>query len=233
MKALIFDFGGTLDTNGVHWSEKFFDAYLKIGIPITKEEFNQAYCSAEPEVENFIFTDSSFKDVLQKQICLQVDYLAEHNKLFPFLKKNLLAQRVADLCYKDVKMELSKSKELLILLKSEYKLGIISNFYGNLEYVLKEFNINEYFDVVIDSGNLGYKKPDKRIFKELISKLNGNTEDIIMVGDSYSRDIVPAKLFGCKTVWLNLKSWEKPNEISSADFIINDLARLKDIISSI
>ncbi|MGE5680688.1 MAG: HAD family hydrolase [Bacillota bacterium] len=230
MKGIIFDFGGTLDTNGIHWSEKFYDAFRNVGIPLNKEEYNKAYCLAEPEVENFIYSNTSFLEVLKTQIRLQTEYLSEFNKLFFFIKKSVLVQMVSEMCYKDVKNVVLTVKDLLRLLKENYRLGVISNFYGNLDYVLKELKLDSYFEVITDSGVTGYRKPDTRIFKDMISKFSVEPEELLIVGDSYFKDIIPAKLIGCKTAWLDVKSWEEPEDYSKADYIIHDLKDLKVLL---
>ncbi|MBI3765652.1 MAG: hypothetical protein HY277_04010, partial [Ignavibacteriales bacterium] len=37
MKAVLFDFGGTIDTDGVHWSEKFWEYYQQFGVGVEKK----------------------------------------------------------------------------------------------------------------------------------------------------------------------------------------------------
>ena len=34
MKAILFDFGGTIDTDGVHWSEKYWDLYEQFSVGV-------------------------------------------------------------------------------------------------------------------------------------------------------------------------------------------------------
>ena len=47
IKAIIFDYGGTLDTGGVHWSDVIYGAWRSAGLDISREDFNDAYVSAE------------------------------------------------------------------------------------------------------------------------------------------------------------------------------------------
>ena len=39
IRAILFDYGGTLDTLGVHWREKFWDAYLQAVVTILKSDY--------------------------------------------------------------------------------------------------------------------------------------------------------------------------------------------------
>ncbi|MDE6803133.1 MAG: HAD family hydrolase, partial [Muribaculaceae bacterium] len=50
IKGLIFDYGGTLDSGGDHWSEVIWSAYQKAGIAVSKPEFRVAYVHAEREL---------------------------------------------------------------------------------------------------------------------------------------------------------------------------------------
>ena len=45
--TLLFDFGGTLDTAGCHWGKFLWYAYKRNGIPVTEEQFREAYVHAE------------------------------------------------------------------------------------------------------------------------------------------------------------------------------------------
>lgn len=230
MKGVIFDFGGTLDTNGIHWSEKFYDVYLNTGIPLEKKIFEKAYLKAEPEVGNYITAGSMFSDVLKAQVNLQFDFLAEEVRLFSFLKKSAVTSRIVNECYNDVLAVVAISREVLEQLKGKYSLGIVSNFYGNLETVLKEFELFGYFDSIIDSKCAGVKKPDPEIYKMVLSSMNLSAGECVMIGDSYNSDIIPAKLAGMHTIWLKGRSWEKPEDQKKADRIINSIEEIKEIL---
>ena len=45
--ALLFDYGGTIDSNGLHWSEVIWKAYQAEDVPVSKESFRSAYVHAE------------------------------------------------------------------------------------------------------------------------------------------------------------------------------------------
>ena len=46
LKACLFDFGGTLDSDGVTWQDRFYAPYEKHGIQVDREAFRQAFYSA-------------------------------------------------------------------------------------------------------------------------------------------------------------------------------------------
>lgn len=233
MKAVLFDFGGTLDTNGIHWSEKFRLAYDEAGLEITKKDYNEAYVKAEPQMYVEVKKDDDFLATLSKQAFLQLSYL-EANKNYSFPGgADGASKMVAEKCYADVLEVVKKVKEILKGLSKNYSLGVVSNFYGNLEASLKGIDIDKFFDVMIDSTVIDIRKPDPGIFKYALDKLKILPENAVVVGDSYERDIRPAKLLNCKTIWLDVSSWTRPEETGAADLIINNIVEIKEIIDKL
>ena len=135
--------------------------------------------------------------------------------------------QVVSLLYADVRKETSKSREVLLQLKQQYPLVLVSNFYGNISTVLKEMGMDSLFDNIIESAVVGVRKPDPKIFTLGVEALQMVPEEVTVVGDSYDKDIVPAKQAGCQTVWLKGKGWtdEEPDG-KAADRIISQLDEL-------
>ena len=230
-KAILFDFGGTLDTNGIHWSEKFRTAYNEANLGIQLDDFNEAYINAEPQMYTEVKRNDDFFTTIQKQAYLQLNYLEKNNNYsFPSSAAEF-SKIIAEKCYKEV-LEVTKSVKNLLteLKKKDFKLGVVSNFYGNLESSLKSLEIAHFFDVLIDSTLVDVRKPDPKIFEIAINNLKATPEKTAVVGDSYERDVKPAKTFNCKTIWLDVSSWTKPEETNSADFIVKDIMEIKEII---
>ena len=230
MKAVLFDFGGTIDTNGIHWSEKFWDVYQKHFVPVSKPDYEKAYVFAENNITRQIKPGFDFKQTLEKQIQFQIEYLVKMN-LLADIDPNALVGELTDLCYYDVTNTINETRKYLDELYESYPLGIISNFYGNLDTVLKEFSIDKYFTSIVDSEIIGIKKPDPKIFIYSLAEMNISPGDAWMIGDSYDRDIQPAKKAGIKTIWLDGRSWRRPAVTTDADFIIASLSELNKIIN--
>jgi putative hydrolase of the HAD superfamily len=230
MEAILFDFGGTLDTNGVHWSEKFWEIYRKYRIPVTKDEYEEAYIASEKKMSGLVCKEDDMMATLSNQVNLQFEYLHNKKKINEYMQ---LADSVINSCYLEVIETLKITDNVLRQLKSNYKLGVVSNFYGNLESVLKSLSIEKYFDTIIDSAVVKVSKPDPNIFQVALYWLNTTPANAIVIGDSYDRDIMPAKKIGCKTVWLDGKSWNKPDNTSDADIVVHSINNLVDIVKSI
>jgi putative hydrolase of the HAD superfamily len=230
MKALLFDFGGTLDTNGVHWSEKFWDVYSKCNVPFSKKEFERAYVEAEPAMNSGIIAASDgLLTTLEKQITLQWNLLAQsHNEIKP--NDRTMISRIAGECFFEVRETVGSIQPLLYSCQKKYLLGIVSHFYGNLTAVCRELCIDIYFHSFIDSAVVGARKPDPKIFQLAIDSLHALPAETYVVGDSYDRDIVPAKTIGCVAIWLCGQSWNRPGDTSCADYVISSLDELKTLL---
>lgn len=77
----------------------------------------------------------------------------------------------------------SGMKDLLVDLKKNYKLGIISNTTIFESVVLDKWGIKDLFDVVSFSYKIGSKKPDKKIFDVTLEKLGISSEEVVFVDD--------------------------------------------------
>lgn len=228
-KALLFDFGGTLDNDGIHWSEKFYEVYNHFHIPVSKENFREAFVYSERTIANIIKPDFNLKQTLNMQIKYQLEHL--QNKFYLSDVFTLILDELTEYCYRSVVQNAKISKEILEQLAPEYLLGVISNFYGNVETVLEELSLKKYFTSIVDSAVVGIRKPDTQIFNVALKELGVNPAEAIVIGDSYGNDIAPAKLLGCNTIWINNKGWKNPEEICSADRIIKSIKELPDILN--
>ena len=78
---------------------------------------------------------------------------------------------------------------------------------------------------------VGVRKPDPRIFQLGVEALGLAPHEVAVIGDSYSKDIIPAKSIGCHTVWFKGIGWtdEQPDS-SAADAIIHSFNALVDVL---
>lgn len=231
IKTIIFDYGGTLDTDGIHWSEKFWEAYLNFNVPVEKKDFRDAFVYSERKIVNIIRPEFNLKKTYETQLHYQMEYLKNINSLSEI---NLgLIEEMTMYTLKSVLKNIEYSKIVLSLLYKNYNLGLISNYYGNLETILTEVELKKYFKSVIDSAVAGVRKPDKKIFKLALEEMKADPDETIVVGDSYGNDIAPAKELGCSTMWLEGKGWSESIDTSRADIKIKSIKELPDIIKNL
>lgn len=229
-KGYIFDYGGTLDTAGCHWGKMLWHAYERQSIPVTEEQFREAYVFAERTLGKnpIIQTDYTFRKTLEVKLRIEFEYLQAKGYLCNsnFCLASMQAAVLDDL-YERVRTITAQSKEVLVKLKESYPIILVSNFYGNLPVVLEEFGLSGLFNTVVESAVVGIRKPDTRIFQLGVDALGLPPEEITVVGDSISKDIAPARRLGCQTVWIKGEGWtDQPEDTSMADRIISDLTEI-------
>jgi FMN hydrolase / 5-amino-6-(5-phospho-D-ribitylamino)uracil phosphatase len=227
VKGLLFDYGGTIDTNGLHWGAVLWEQYQKNRIPVDKASFAKAYSYGERAlaIHPLVKPTHRFYDVLLLKIWQQ----------FAFLKQQgcsvdaRFAEVIAADCAEFARTTVEKAKPVLNILVEKFPLVMVSNFYGNLEAVLDDFGIKLYFNQIVESAVVGVRKPDPAIYEKGVTALGLAPEECAVIGDSYAKDIVPGKTLGCKTVWLNVEGWDdtpRPTAMSLADWEITDFAQL-------
>ena len=96
IKGIIFDYGGTIDSRGDHWSEILWDGYNVAGIPVSKEDFRDCYVHAERELAKLkhILPHHNFYDLLLIKVKIELEYLVKEGILVA-ANVDDYAQRVA------------------------------------------------------------------------------------------------------------------------------------------
>lgn len=229
-KTIIFDYGATLDTNGIHWYHIFAKEHLKYNSFLADEQLRDAYVYGERQIAatRSIKSINNFLDTLLIKVDLQFDFLYNNGMIKQEHRKT---KEIANSCYDFAKQNTSKVCPMLEKLQQEYKIGLVSNFYGNLDEVLKDFSLFDCFDDVIESAVVGISKPDKRLWQYALDRLKAQPSNTIVVGDSYKKDIMPTKQLGCSTIWLKGMGWQgNPTNTSFADEIITDIMQVEKIL---
>lgn len=234
IKGIIFDYGGTIDTNSRHWAEVLWSKYVEINVPTDKEPFREAYVYGERAMAKhpYVKPEHNFYDVLDIKTRLQMDFLYESGKMTE--PKDILygyAKQITDLCYRYVLDVLKSTRPVVETLSKKYKLVLVSNFYGNINTILEDFKLISYFDSIIESSVVGVRKPDPAIYQLGVDAMGYKAESVLVVGDSFSKDVVPAKAVGCQVAWLKGEGWggEVIDE-TLPDVIITDLPQLLELV---
>lgn len=219
IKGYIFDYGGTLDTGGQHWGKVIWHAYERQQVPVTEEAFRAAYVHAERTLGKnpIIQPDFTFRRTLEEKIRIELEFLG-----LPQYQQTVVDDLYALTC-----KETSKSRQVLLQLKQQYPMVLVSNFYGNIATVLKEFKLDGIFDTIIESAVVGVRKPDPQIFTLGVEALGMRPDEVVVVGDSMDKDIIPASKAGCHTVWFKGEGWTNdPVDESAAEKVITDLTQI-------
>jgi putative hydrolase of the HAD superfamily len=95
------------------------------------------------------------------------------------------------------------TEEMLATLKTRYPLGLLSNFTHPpaAQAILDGLGITPFFDVVLISGEVGYRKPHELVFRLLLERLGVEPGELAYVGDDPEPDIDGAWSIGIQPVW--------------------------------
>jgi FMN phosphatase YigB (HAD superfamily) len=235
MRAILFDFGGTLDGPS-HWLDRFLTYYRASGLSLSRDELDSAYAYATQRTydNSARFREYGLDRLVEYLVGAQLDCLLEKGPLKvrgmlgrSDARKSQIVEQISGGFVGETARGLERSGQVLRTLKSRFSLGVVSNFYGNLDHVLTDAGIAELFGVIADSTRLGFFKPDVRIFKEALRKLGVVPGDAVMVGDSLEKDCAPARSLGLKTVWVRSPGAHVRGDEAMADYQISTLDELE------
>lgn len=224
IKAILFDFADTL----VHTEGFDYDTCLGMmhqslsgnGISVPFESFKQAYFESRDR-----FYEETEKTLEEQDFAQRITgALKPFGIVVPINDKRLMeaGEAYVDCFVKALTIE-SYLLSLLKKLHKKYKLAVVSNmsFAEAGPVSLKKFGIAKYFDVVIISGTLGWRKPSPRVFQLALEALDVKAEDAVFVGDSLKADIEGAKRLGIRTVLVEEKR-KKPPSTDTAQFYMKE-----------
>ncbi|MEG1660038.1 MAG: HAD family hydrolase [Bacteroides sp.] len=204
IKAIAFDFGGTLDSPFQHWMEVYLYYYVtEFYLPLTKESFRESYVYAEQMMERLPLVQPSHSLLETQQVKLQLQFekmIARYllPDVYEYFEKvpNEAARLITDYATVNVNV----SKPVLAALAKRYPLLLVSNYYGNLKKVVTDLGIAPYFVSITDSTIERIRKPDPALWKIAFDRQGYAPEEVLVVGDSMKNDIFPALSLGCQVV---------------------------------
>jgi putative hydrolase of the HAD superfamily len=204
-KAFVFDFIGTLVNAGNYSMDasitKLHAALVNEGFVMGKQQFLGAYGRTHEkyrlvrygelrEVTNAIWVAETLQS-------LGFDVAVDDSRLKAAL--NVFFQDYVD------SLELRPCVvKLLKKAAQSGKVGLISNFtYGPVVHAsLRKLRIGGFFNVVVVSGDVGWRKPHRRIFEEALARLQVQASEVVYIGDSPAEDIKGANALGMRTVFV-------------------------------
>lgn len=207
------------------------EALLRDGIAVSFQEFRQLY---------FRTRDRLYKET--EETLQEANFLlriSETLKHFGYTLKETDERivRAADAFAEAFAGQMTMKDYVPTVLKQlrrKYKLGLISNFAypPGVTTTLKRFNLAKFFDVILISGDVGWRKPNQRIFQKALESLRVDASETVFVGDSVLFDIEGPKKVGMKTVLIR-KSSTGEKETGNPDAVINELDELPTVLENL
>jgi putative hydrolase of the HAD superfamily len=115
--------------------------------------------------------------------------------------------------------------------KMGIKIGIITNGTSESQRKkIKRFYIEKYFNYIFIEGEIGYGKPDIRMYEQMLQMTKIENNKIIMVGDNLIWDIEPPNKLGIYTIWINTKGIKLEDYNIRPNKIINKISEIIEII---
>lgn len=180
--ALVFDFGGVL----LDWNPRYLYQRYFPGDPQGMERFLQA-------------VDFSGWNHYHDEGCPMAGNLARQAEAYPQYRREILA-------YRDHWMEAVKGpiESTVAVLERAYRQGYplyaLSNWPAEtFEKVRQKYEFLSWFDEIVISGELGIAKPDLRIFRYTLAKINRPAEECVFIDDT-DANIAAAGSLGFQTI---------------------------------
>lgn len=192
IKAVIFDMFETLITH--HNSPLYFGAEMAEDAGIPADEFLALWRPTDDDRTIGKYTVDDVVEIILKEKGCYSDKLLRH-----IMEKRKETKRD---CFRNLHAEIIPM--LSELKKQGYLIGLITNCYSEETEVIRESVLYPYFDVPCFSYELGWMKPDERIYEDCMNKLGVCAEECLYVGDGGSYELETARKVGmdaAQAVW--------------------------------
>jgi HAD superfamily hydrolase (TIGR01549 family) len=230
IETVLFDFGGTLDSDGVPWKERLYALYRAEGLNLSAEGFAPAFYAADDALVGALAPTTGLKETVD---LLAANLEAELTRRGGGPEGNDVArgQRVASRFLAEMSAAFSRNRPVLEALGARYRLGVVSNFYGNLEAVCESSGLAGLFGVMTDSQCVGSEKPEPAIFQVALDALQAKPATTVMVGDSLRRDYEGARRSGMGFIWIAPEDVQAAERVTGADrSVLGSVTELPDIL---
>ena len=251
LRTILFDFGATLDYPR-HWLDRFLVHYRAAGIELTREQLDPGFDHATRIAyrSSKMLSGYGLTELVDYLVRLQIEFLSRHGALevreilglaAGGMRLPEMAGWITQSFVAESRRGFDASREVLGALAGRFRMGVVSNFYGNLGNILAEADLARFFDAVADSSQVGIFKPDAGIFLAALDRLGSAPSETAMVGDSIDKDCLPAQRLGMIGIWLRNPITPEGNAAERGgdadrepiaalqDFTIDTLAELQDL----
>lgn len=200
-KAIMLDYGGTIDSDGLNWIRRFRNLYAKKNVNVPLDLFYDFIRSLESELlKQKNIRNYNLSTLVEQHVNLQIEHIGRLNTNYKFDENfgNYLHKSFLE----DIDIIIERNRPFINKLSEIVPLAVTSNFFGNLEIVLTEYELIDYFKFALDSEIVGIRKPDPSFFLLAAEKLNLSPNEILYLGDSYAMDVKSALKLGFQVIWM-------------------------------
>jgi putative hydrolase of the HAD superfamily len=151
----------------------------------------------------------------------------------PEADADAMAERYSTVRLENMYLLPGAQSALDLLLSRGYRLGLLTNGDGETQrYKIERFGLAKYFERILIEGEIGFGKPDVRIYWLALSALGLKPEQTYMVGDNLSWDVEAPQQMGIKAIWIDRKGMGLPVGSTAAPHrVIRDISEVLSIFS--
>ncbi len=214
IKAILFDFWGTLVEQGVYPSP-FKQARYLLRLKMPFSEFAPRFEKAFMLNKHDSLYDG-FREVAKEFGVNPPDFV--YDKLVGLWNKNKLLAK-----------PYTETMDALTHLSRKYTLAIVSNTdCFSINEIVDKYDMRKFFDVISLSYETGLLKTDRKMFSSVLKKLRVKKEEAVMAGDSMESDIIGAEHAGVKAILVDRRDKrDYPNKVKGLDEIEDTIQNLK------
>jgi putative hydrolase of the HAD superfamily len=109
-----------------------------------------------------------------------------------------------------------------------HRLGLISNGCSAFQRrKLARHQLEPLFELILIEGELGYGKPDRRVYDAALSHFGSNANETWMIGDNLTADIAGAQAVGIRGIWHDAhgQAWQQRSDVVP-DQVITRISQL-------
>lgn len=243
IQAVLFDLGYTLINFEGDYKRVIAESYLVLaqslraaGYHIDTNEFARRFDQIISD-----YYRAREEDLIERPI---ESYLAQVLASFEIFdpRKSLIVSALENMYRASERywqLENDAQPTLQALKDAGYRLGMITNAANadNANRLIDLFELRPYFEVIMISAVEKIRKPDSRIYARTLARLDLPAEQVVMVGDTLTADILGAQNTGLRAIWISRRADRPENQRVAADIkpdaVIESLSELQSALQTL
>jgi len=233
-EAVLFDLFDTLlllekdEAYYIPSLKKLHEFLVKNRIDVSFEDFRRVYL----EVRDSLYAETE-KTLEEPHFNVRVSRVLQRlgydfNALHPLVSR--ATEAFAEEFMRYVHLD-DEALQVLRKLHGKYKLALVSNFAipECVWKLLDKFDLKDFFDVILVSGEINKRKPSPEIFEKTLNALGVDASKAVFVGDTLGLDVKGAKNVGTKAILIERRPMERVLDVKP-DKVIKSLKELLAVL---
>jgi len=101
------------------------------------------------------------------------------------------------------------------------KLALLTNGNADTQWIkIRRFDLPSHFDSIVVEGDLGFGKPDERVYRHVLEQLGVSADETWMIGDNFEWEVAAPQRLGIKGIWIDHKRKGAPANTPTQPFLI-------------